>query len=230
MALVESQPMQKGTPIIPFLQMNHDGYKYALKDFLSQKLLMLVFTCNHCPYAKASWPILIDLQTRYESEGLQIVGINTNHAAREQYPDDDFREMDPLVNEYGINFPYVVDEEQKLARAYNAACTPDPFLFRFDPSVSTSFSLFYHGRLNDNWKEPEKVKEKSMELFILAALEKGSEPEKVYPSMGCSIKWAPEAQNETSSTGTSRDKSSSKNAEREDAKPKDAKAKDAEPK
>ena len=196
MALIESQLMKRGTAIIPFLQMNYDGYKYALKDFLSQKLLMLVFTCNHCPYAKASWPILIDLQTRYESEGLQIIGINTNYAARDQYPEDDFKSMNPLVKEYGINFPYVVDEEQKMARAYNAVCTPDPFLFHFDPTVPNSFSLFYHGRLNDNWKEPEKVKEKSMELFILAALEKGQEAEKVYPSMGCSIKWMPETRDE----------------------------------
>ena len=189
MALMESQAMQKGTPIIPFLQMNHDGYKYALKDFLTRKLLLLVFSCNHCPYAKASWPVLIDLQTRYENEGLQVIGINTNHAAHEKYPEDNFNKMDALVKEYGLNFPYVVDEDQKLARAYNAVCTPDPFLFRFDPQAPNSFSLFYHGRLNDNWKEAEKVKEKSMELFILAALEKGEEPEKRYPSMGCSIKW-----------------------------------------
>lgn len=202
MALVESQLMEKGTPILAFLQRNYNGDIYALKDFFSRKLLMLVFTCNHCPYAQASWPILIDLQKRYEPEGLQVIAINTNHAARVQYPEDSFEKMEALVRERGLNFPYIVDEEQKLSRSYKATCTPDPFLFRFDPSVPTSFSLFYHGRLNDNWKEPEKVKEKSMELSILAALGKGKETEKVYPSMGCSIKWASNTASEISPEDT----------------------------
>ena len=189
MALVESQEMERGRPIIPFSQRNYDGSTCALQDFSSRKLLLLIFTCNHCPYAQASWPVLIDLQKRYGAEGLQIIGINTNHAASKKYPEDEFGKMAPLVKKYGINFPYLVDEDQKLSRAYNAACTPDPFLFRFDPSVENSFSLFYHGRLNDNWEKAQEVKEKSMELFILAALGKGEEAEKSYSSMGCSIKW-----------------------------------------
>ena len=77
---------------------------------------------------------------------------------------------------------YSSDEEQNMARLYGARCTPDPFLF-------VSSQLFYHGRLNDNWKESKAVKEKSMELFVLAALGKGEAPPRRYPSMGCSIKW-----------------------------------------
>ena len=189
MALVESQIMKKGSPIIGFREINYDGRKIDLEEFYTKKLICLVFTCNHCPYAEASWPVLVDLQTRYRDDAFQIIAINSNHSAREKYPEDSFDKMSSYANKNKINFPYLVDENQELSRAYNAVCTPDPFLFIFDKSASSSFSLFYHGRLNDNWKEPENVKENSMELFILAALERGEAPELSYPSMGCSIKW-----------------------------------------
>jgi len=94
--------------------------------------------------------------------------------------------MKRLVKDYGVEFAYVVDETQEVAREYKAQCTPDPFLFKRDDGV---LRLFYHGRINDNWQNPEKVKEKSLEVAIERLIEGGETPEKQKSSMGCSIKW-----------------------------------------
>ncbi len=185
MALLESQLMKKGELLPPFQLKNFDGTLITSQDFFTRKLLLIVFTCNHCPYAKVSWPILVELQKKYESNGLQVIGINSNN--NPSYPEDRFEKMKEYVEKNNIHFPYLFDESQDVAKKYQAVCTPDPFLFRFE---ADNFMLYYHGRLNDNWQDFANVKEKSMELFIKGAL--GIEktvPEKVYPSMGCSIKW-----------------------------------------
>ena len=184
MALLESQLMNKKNPLIDFSLKNYNGVFIDSKSFQNKNLLLIVFTCNHCPYAMAAWEILLNLQNKFENDGLQIIAINPNN--NPDYPDDKFSEMSVCHKKYKLNFPYLIDEDQKIAKAYNAVCTPDPFLFS---RSENKFSLFYHGRLNDNWKEPSNVKENSMELFILAALNKGLEPKKIFPSMGCSIKW-----------------------------------------
>ncbi len=190
---MESEIMEQGTLLPPFELKNYDGAIVSSHSFIDKKLLLLVFTCNHCPYAKASWPILIDLQKRYTSDGLQIVAINPNNNPNPKYEDDRFEKMAPYAKEIALNFPYLFDENQEVAKDYKATCTPDPFLFAATslekPVQASEFSLFYHGRLNDNWQEPEKVTENSMELFILSALGKAKAPEKSFPSIGCSIKW-----------------------------------------
>ena len=181
MSLLESKLMSAGTPLPFFPLKDISGRMIGAKDYSSHKLLLIVFTCNHCPYAKASWPVLTDLYQRYHKEGLQIIAVNPNN--HPDYPEDSFEKMKSCAKENDIRFPYVFDEDQHMARSYDAVCTPDPFLF-------IDHKLFYHGRINDNWKEPEKVTEKSLENFILAALKpEMSQPSSVHPSMGCSIKW-----------------------------------------
>lgn len=176
---VESKLMAVGTNLIPFTLPDVDNKPVNIQDFKS-RLLLIVFTCNHCPYAKASWPTLIGLQKRYASDGFQAVAVNPNN--NPAFPDDRFEEMKPYAASIGLNFPYLFDGDQKVARAYGAECTPDPYLFK-------DRKLFYHGRINDNWKEPAAVKEQSLESAVLAALGRGTLPEKIFPSMGCSIKW-----------------------------------------
>ncbi len=191
MALLESKTMPQGEALPPFRLQNYDGFYLRSEDFISSKLLLIVFTCNHCPYAKVAWPILIELQKKYQNNKLQVIAINPNN--NPNYPDDSFEEMKRTYVSQNLNFPYLFDEDQSVAKLYNAVCTPDPFLFRND-DLKGDFKLFYHGRFNDNWKEPQKVKENSMDLFIQDAI-KGKlvgvevHPRKVYPSMGCSIKW-----------------------------------------
>lgn len=181
MALVESNLMPEGTELIPFSLPDIHGKDVSSSDFEQSPLLLIVFTCNHCPYAVASWPVLIELQNRYQSDGLQIIAINPNN--NPEYPDDAFARMKPFAQKTGVNFPYLFDGEQTTARAYGAVCTPDPFLFHRG-------KLFYHGRLTDNWQKPELVQEHSMDLNIQAALGRiGEAPSRTFPSMGCSIKW-----------------------------------------
>ena len=181
MALLESQTMSKGHDIIPFQLPDIDNKSVSSSDFSDVKALLIVFTCNHCPYAIASWPVLIDLQNRYGSRGLQIVAVNPNN--NPAYPDDSHDKMKPYVAQHGINFPYLFDGDQQLARAYGAVCTPDPYLF-------VDGKLAYHGRLNDNWQQPAAVTEHSLELRLQSALgDDVALPQKEFPSMGCSIKW-----------------------------------------
>ena len=160
-----------------------DGGNISSKDFSDKKGLLVAFTCNHCPYAKASWPLLIEFHNKFGSD-IGFVGINPNDEAT--YPEDSFEEMKKRVPEWGISFPYLRDESQEIARAYNAQCTPDIFLFQND---SGKFKLYYHGRINDNWQKPDEVKEKNLEE-ALSRLTSGQDPPEVQPpSMGCSIKW-----------------------------------------
>ena len=179
MALLESEQMEVGTPMIPFRLKEAHGGDYDSAE-LESKLALIAFTCNHCPYAKASWPVLIELSKKYAGDGLTVIAINPNN--NPDYPEDRFEAMRPYAEQHGIRFPYLFDADQSVAKAYGAVCTPDPFLF-------TDGELFYHGRLNDNWQNPAAVKEPSMELFIEAALGRRTAPEKSFPSMGCSIKW-----------------------------------------
>ena len=181
MALLESNTMAKDSELIPFSLPDIENQTRSSADFQETSVLLLVFTCNHCPYAVASWPDLIELQKKYGPRGFQAVAINPNN--NPAYPDDSFDKMKPYAEKIGLNFPYLFDGDQKVAREYGAVCTPDPFLFK-------AGRLFYHGRINDNWQKPDQVSERSLELHIRAALGEGIElPEKSFPSMGCSIKW-----------------------------------------
>ena len=172
--------MEKGTEMPAFELKDIDGRPLGSTDLLSKRHALVVFTCNHCPYAVAAWPVLVDLHRRYSDSGLQIVAINPNN--HPDYPEDGFDRMKPFAEKNDIRFPYLFDEDQSVARAFGAVCTPDPFLF-LDGRLS------YHGRINDNWKEPERVSEESLEKALLRDMGKGKGPASELPSMGCSIKW-----------------------------------------
>ena len=159
------------------------GREISLADFKDKKGLLVAFTCNHCPYAKAAWPLLVDLYRQFSSD-VEFVGICSSDA--KAYPEDSLEEMKKKKGEWGILFPYLHDETQEVARTYKAQCTPDLYLFKNDDGV---FKLFYHGRINDNWQNPEQVKEKNLEDALKGLLNDESPPENQPPSMGCSIKW-----------------------------------------
>jgi peroxiredoxin len=105
----------------------------------------VVFTCNHCQYARAWEDRLIDIQADYAGRGVQLVAISANDAKK--YPDDSFPRMKERSEEKGFNFPYLYDEFQKVARAYGAARTPEIFLF------DKGGTLRYHGTVDDNYDE-----------------------------------------------------------------------------
>ncbi|ELY86518.1 redoxin [Natrialba hulunbeirensis JCM 10989] len=171
-----------------------DGETYTLESFADNEALLLVFTCNHCPYAKAKFDLLNDLADEYDD--VAVVGINPNDA--EEYPDDSFERMQDLVDDGTIQYDaYLRDESQDVAEAYGAACTPDPFLFRRDSDGTAAdddgadeFTLAYQGRLDDALnpdEEPTRFHIREAIESVLSGAEVALEWE---PSRGCSIKWA----------------------------------------
>lgn len=181
MPVMHSNAMPLGTPAPPFSLSNVDGETLSLDSFSDAELLVIVFTCNHCPYAIASEDRLIEIQRDYADRGVQLVAINPNDA--ESYPDDSFEKMKERAKAKGFNFPYLRDESQEVARAYDAACTPDPFVFDRDRK------LIYNGRIDDDWQQPEKVTRRDLRAVLDAALAGKSVDFDHVASMGCSIKW-----------------------------------------
>ena len=180
---MHSKGMPVGTPAPTFSLPGVDGKTWSLDSFADAELLVVVFTCNHCPYAIATEDRLLEIQRDYAERGVRLVAISSNDA--DKYPDDGFAEMKKRAEEKGFNFPYLYDESQEVARAYDAACTPDPFVFDGDRR------LVYNGRVDDNWQEPSKVTRQDLRLVLDAALQGREVDFKHVPSMGCSIKWKP---------------------------------------
>jgi peroxiredoxin len=183
MALARSHGMAVGTKAPAFSLPGTDGKTYSLDDFADAKVLVVVFTCNHCPYAKACEDRLIALQHDYASRGVRLIAINPNDSSG-KYADDSFEKMKERAEQKGFNFPYLRDESQAVARAYDAACTPDVFVFDGDRK------LVYNGRIDDNWQDEAAVKERDLREVIDAVLgARAHRLREVVPSMGCSIKW-----------------------------------------
>lgn len=170
-----------GSDIIDFNLPATDGNTYSPSDFEDKGVLVIIFMCNHCPYVKGVIDRLIAIQADYEDKDVQLVGINANDA--EDYPEDSFDSMKEWVQEIGINFVYLRDESQEVAKAYQAQCTPDIYVF------DKARKLVYHGRVDDNWQEPDKVTQKDLRSALDAILAGKPVPEPQHPSMGCSIKW-----------------------------------------
>jgi peroxiredoxin len=176
-----SKGMPVATPAPPFTLQGVDGQTYTLRSFADAKVLVVIFTCNHCPYAQAVEERLVELARDYAPRGVALCAINPNDA--KAYPDDSFENMKKRAKERGFPFPYLHDETQSVAHAYDAACTPDIFVF------DGQRKLFYNGRLDDNWKEPHKVQRQDLRIVLDSALDHGRIEFDPLPSMGCSIKW-----------------------------------------
>ena len=181
MPVMSSNGMPLGTSAPPFSLLNVDGETRDLAAFADAELLVVVFTCNHCPYAVASEDRMIELQRDYADRGVQLVAINPNDDVN--YPDDSFEKMKVRAADKGFNFPYLRDDTQEVARAYDAACTPDIFVFDRDRK------LLYNGRIDDNWQHPEAVTRRDLRAVLDAALAGSTVDFEHVPSRGCSIKW-----------------------------------------
>lgn len=183
MALLESEQIPLGSIAPDFDLPGVDGMTYSLADFSDRTGVLVVFMCNHCPYARAAWPLLLDLYGDFE-DSIGFIAINANDG--DAYTADSFDAMQQEAEQRGLPFPYVWDEHQDTAAAYEAQCTPDPYLYR---KKNGSFELFYHGRINDSWQDEDMVSEESLRQAIKALLAGGDSPALQKPSMGCSIKW-----------------------------------------
>lgn len=181
MALLKSNMVPLGTIAPTFDLPDAYGKTHSLDSFKNARVLVVIFMCNHCPYVKAVLDRLIDLANHFEGQGAQFVGINPNDPVK--YPDDSPEAMRTLIEEKKIPFPYLIDETQETARAYDAVCTPDIYVYGEDRTLA------YRGRLDDNWQEPVQVTEESLKLAIESMLTGKTVSDKQIPSMGCSIKW-----------------------------------------
>lgn len=181
MALTESQKVEIGSEAPNFNLPSTDGQNYSLDSFKNDRALIVVFTCNHCPYAKAAWPLLIQLADKFKDRGVAFVAINPNDES--QYPEDSFEVMKQRIKDWQINFPYLRDETQEVAKTYGAVCTPDVYVY------DQNRKLYYHGRINDNWQEPDKVTKEELKEALESLLADQPPPTTQHPSIGCSIKW-----------------------------------------
>lgn len=182
MALEQSDyDMEQGEKAPGFELENYDGEEVGLSDLENYDGALVVFMCNHCPYVKAQTEELRQLAEEFSS--IAVVGINPN---AETHPEDSVEKMEEFVDENDLNlsnFYYLVDAEQEVAEAYDAKCTPDPFL------LDWRHRLFYHGRLNDKAGPNDELNEREMKQVIEDLLKRKDAPEEQKPSQGCSIKW-----------------------------------------
>ena len=173
--------MKLGDTAADFSLKGIDGKTYTLADFTSAKALVVIFSCNHCPYAQAYEERLIDLQRDYLSKGARLVAINSNDAVA--YPEDGFEAMAARAKDRGFNFPYLQDPAQTTARAYGATHTPHLFVF------DEKRLLAYTGKIDDTWQDAGAVKQRFLRdaLDDLAA---GKSPRTAEThAIGCTIKW-----------------------------------------
>jgi len=160
-----------------------DGESYSLDSFADYEAVLLVFTCNHCPYAKAKFDELNELAAEYDD--VAVVGVNPNN--NPDYPDDSFERMQELVEDGTVGYDaYLFDEDQTVAAAYGAVCTPDPFLLE---RTNGSFEVAFHSRLDDATNPDDEPTRREMREAIDALLAGEEIPVDENPSRGCSIKW-----------------------------------------
>ena len=176
-----TKTLKIGSSLPAFSLKGADGKTYDTEFFKDKKALVIIFSCNHCPYVQAYEDRIITIQNDYAGKGVAVMAINSNDDI--QYGEDSFENMIKRSNEKGFNFPYLRDESQEIAKKFDASHTPEIFVF------GEKRELRYHGKIDDNWKEPDRVKSKYLQdaLDELLAGKEISVPETF--SIGCTIKW-----------------------------------------
>jgi peroxiredoxin len=173
-----------GDKAMDFSLKNVDGKMVSLKDYGDAKGIIVVFTCNHCPFAKKYEDRIIALNTKYAGKGYPVVAIQPNDPKKQ--PEDSYEEMQKRAKEKSYAFPYVIDETQQIAKTYGAQKTPHIFLLK---KVGANYIVSYIGGVDDNPNEPEKVTTRYVEAAVdnLLAGKPVANPET--KAIGCSIKW-----------------------------------------
>ena len=158
-----------------------DGKTYALADIAGPKGTLIMFICNHCPYVTSAIERIVNDAGQIASEGIGIAAICSNDAA--SYPADSFPNMVAFARENAFPFPYLHDETQAVARAYDAVCTPDFF------GLDTGLGLQYRGRLDEGGRKVLPDARRDLVEAMRQIAHTGQGPQDQVPSMGCSIKW-----------------------------------------
>lgn len=159
-----------------------DGEVHHLGSYLkTTKVAVVVFMCNHCPYVKAYWERLKAIQTDYAAQGVQLIGINANDDS--QYPDDSFDRMKEVAAITQLNYPYLRDANQDVARAFGAERTPEIFV------IDQQWVVRYNGRIDDNYSDTSLVTSHDLRDAIDQVLTQGEVTTPITQAIGCSVKW-----------------------------------------
>jgi peroxiredoxin len=170
-----------GTPAHDFTLADARGKRFALRDFAGSKGLLVAFICNHCPFVKHLLDGFVEFAREYGPKGIAIVAINPNDA--EARPEDSAQNMARIAAQKGFTFPYLIDDTQTVAKAYQAICTPDFFLF------DSGRKLAYRGQFDASRPGNGQPVTGSDLRAAADALLAGKILGKQVPSIGCSIKW-----------------------------------------
>jgi thiol-disulfide isomerase/thioredoxin len=183
MGLTPSKMLPLGSPAPEFSLVDTlSGKRVALGDSKAKKGLVLMFICNHCPYVKHIQDGLVALGKDYEKKDVALIAVNANDAA--SYPEDAPEKMAEVAKAKGYRFPYLYDETQDVARAYQAACTPDFFVY------DSARKLVYRGQFDGS--RPGNgipVTGQDLRAAIDLVLAGKTVPAYQKPSVGCNIKW-----------------------------------------
>jgi thiol-disulfide isomerase/thioredoxin len=182
MALTASVMSELGRPAPDFRLPDPDGRLVGRDDFGAAKGLLVVFWCNHCPYVKHIKAAFASFAREYQPQGLAIVAINANDA--HSHPQDGAARMKEDIAVFGYTFDYLIDETQAVARAYQAACTPDFFLYDGDRR------LVYRGQFDSSRPgNGVPITGRDLRAAVGAVLAGTPVPPEQAPSIGCNIKW-----------------------------------------
>ena len=181
MALTENRDLPLGAPCPDFRLPSVDGQSVGRDDFRAAEVLVVMVLCNHCPYVQAVEDRIIELRREYAPRGVQFVGVCANDPT--DYPDDRPDRLHARWREKEYGFPYLIDATQDVARAFDAVCTPDLYVYDADRRLA------YHGRLDDSWQDAARVRRRELAAALEALLVHRPPAREQHPSMGCSIKW-----------------------------------------
>jgi len=181
---VESTMLPLGTKMPSFNLLGIDGEMYTNEIFDGKKGSLVMFICNHCPFVKHVNEEIVNLSNEIMGNDIGVIGINSNDSTQEKYAEDSIDKMREYADNLEYNFPYVVDEDQSVAKNFTAQCTPDFFLFDSDQN------LVYRGQLDGSRPGNDvPTNGESLRSAIQALLNNEDPVSEQLPSMGCNIKW-----------------------------------------
>jgi len=163
---------------------NIDGKTIKLDDYQDAPAVIVVFSCNHCPYVIAYEERIKQLHDKYEPQGVPLIAISANDPVA--YPQDSPENMKVRARDKDFKFPYLFDETQEVAQKFGAERTPHVFVIKYEGGA---WKTYYKGAIDDNWEKPDAVTQKYVEDQVDSLLRNGDVAYKETPAVGCTIKW-----------------------------------------